>query len=539
MQKPRRYWLFAIPLLIAVITATIGSSGSAQTPEAASPAASPMPTSEGISLVAGGLINPRGFAWSPDGDLYVSLAGNGITSMGQVPNPKDYQYGPYIGDNTASVVRIEGSDGAIGCPVAVAGGLPSTHGMGGNDQGPADVAFLDGKMYVLQDAGDDAIKEAPDRPNGVYLANDDGSLTLLLDMATWHKEHPVAHIPYDLGEESETFALLAGDGFLWLLESNSGQVLKVTTDGAATRVADLSEGHPVPTGFALSPDGGVYVGFLTSAPYTDGSSKVVKVMPDGTVTDVWTGLTMVTALAVGTDGTLYALEMATGNIDKPPYTLPNTGRIVRQTGPDSLAEVVTGLDVPIAMKMGPDQALYVAFPTFGADPPIGGILRVDLTAPQPMTVSSDILALDTCEIEMPSEAPPNGGMGDMMASPAGGGMMASPMSGGMMATPGSGGMMATPETTPLASGEKTETGAVAIIIKNFAFSPATVEVPAGTVITFDNQDTTAHTATSTDGAFDSGNLNPGESYSITLDKPGTYTYTCTYHPNMKGTIIVK
>ncbi len=522
MQKHHRFWLLAIPLLIAVITANIGSSGSAQTPEAASPAASPLPTSEGITLFAGGLINPRGFSWSPDGDLYVSLAGNGITSMGQVPNPKDYQYGPYIGDNTASVVRIEGNDGDIGCPVAVAGGLPSTHGMGGNDQGPADVAFLDGKMYVLQDAGDDAIKEAPDRPNGIYLANEDGSLTLLLDMATWHKEHPVAHIPYDLGEESETFALLAGDGFLWLVESNSGQVLKVTTDGAATRVADLSEGHPVPTGFALSPDGGVYVGFLTAAPYTDGSSKVIKVMPDGTVTDVWTGLTMVTALAVGTDGTLYALEMATGNIDKPPYTLPNTGRIVRQTGPDSLAEVVTGLDVPIAMKMGPDQALYVAFPTFGSDPPIGGILHVDLTAPQPMTVSPDILSSDTCEIEMPSEAAPMAGsMNDSMASPV------------------SGAAMATPETTPLASGEKTETGAVAIVIKNFAFSPATVEVPAGTVITFDNQDTTAHTATSTDGAFDSGNLNPGESYSITLDKPGTYTYTCTYHPNMKGTIVVK
>jgi plastocyanin len=524
MQKPRRYWLMTIPLLIAVITANLGSSGSAQTPEAASPAASPQPISEGITLFAGGLINPRGFTWSPDGDLYVALAGNGITSMGTIPNPKDYQYGPYIGENTASVVRIEDNpgDGELGCPIAVAGGLPSTHGMGGNDQGPGDVAFLDGKMYVLQDAGDDAIKAAPDRPNGVYLANDDGTLTLLLDMATWHKEHPVAHLPYDLGEESEPFAMIAGDGFLWVVESNSGQVLKVTPDGEATRVADLSEGHPVPTGIAHAPDGGVYIGFLTPAPYTDGSSKVVKVMPDGTVTDVWTGLTMVTALAVGTDGTLYALEMATGNIDNPPYTLPHTGRVVRQTGPDSLAEVVTGLDLPIAMAMGPDQALYVAFPTFGSDPPIGGILRADLSAPQPMTVAPDILSLDTCVIEMPSEAAPMaGGMSDSMASPA------------------SGAMMATLETTPLASGEKTETGATAIVIKDFAFSPASVEVPAGTVITFDNQDTTAHTATATDGSFDSGNLNPGESYSITLDKPGTYTYACTYHPNMKGTIVVK
>src|SRR3954454_20358775 len=142
MKSPRWYFLRSIPLIIAVIIATFGPAGAtnkpaaiAAAPEIATPAATPVTTSEGITLFAGGLVNPRGFAWSPDGDLYVSLAGNGITSMGQVPNPKDYQYGPYIGDNTASVVRIEGSDGAIGCPVAVAGGLPSTHGMGGNDQG--------------------------------------------------------------------------------------------------------------------------------------------------------------------------------------------------------------------------------------------------------------------------------------------------------------------------------------------------------------------------------------------------------------------
>ena len=72
-------------------------------------------------------------------------------------------------------------------------------------------------------------------------------------------------------------------------------------------------------------------------------------VPDGKVTDVWTGLTMITGLAVGDDGALYALEMATNNIEKPPYTLPGTGRVVRQTGPDSLAEVVVGLDFPIAL----------------------------------------------------------------------------------------------------------------------------------------------------------------------------------------------
>ena len=59
------------------------------------------------------------------------------------------------------------------------------------------------------------------------------------------------------------------------------------------------------------------------------------------------------------DGTLYAAEMATGNTDQAPFVSPGTGRVVRQTGPDSLEEVVTGLDYPIAMAWGPDGAIYV------------------------------------------------------------------------------------------------------------------------------------------------------------------------------------
>lgn len=528
MNRQRRIGIVVIPLLIALVIAAMGTPGSAQdptmmsgSPMAGTPAASPIPSSQGITLAAGGLVNPRGFGWGPDGNIYIALAGNGITSMGNVSNPQNYQYGPFFGDNTASVARIDIrlDVAAIGCPVAVAGGLPSTHGMSGHDQGPADVVFLDDQMYVLQDAGDDAATLAPNQPNGIYLANPDGTLSLVLNMEQWHKENPVAHIPYDLGPESETFSMLAGEGFIWLLESNGGQVIKVTTDGQATRVADLSEGHPVPTGFALSGDGGVYVGFLTSAPYIDGSSKVIKVMPDGTTTDVWTGLTAITALAVGADGTLYALEMATGNSETSPFTRPHTGKIVRQTGPDTQADVVTGLDYPIAMEMGPDNALYVAFPAFGADPPIGGILRVDLRYSQPMVVSPDVLNLDTCDVADPSEAAPDD-PGDPMGSPAAG-------------------PMASPITTPISTGGKTETGAVAIVIKDFAFTPASIEVPAGTVITFNNQDSTAHTATAQDGSFNSGNLNPGESYSITLDKPGTYVYNCSYHPNMTGTIVVK
>ena len=133
-----------------------------------------------------------------------------------------------------------------------------------------------------------------------------------------------------------------------------------------------------PRGIALAPDGGIYIGNLTAFPYSDGAAKVVKVTADGQVADVWTGLTAIVALAVAPDGTLYALEMTTDNPTEPPYYKHNTGRIVRQTGPSSLQEVVTDLDLPIAMRFGPDGGLYVGLPALNEESRPGGILRVDV-----------------------------------------------------------------------------------------------------------------------------------------------------------------
>jgi hypothetical protein len=75
-------------------------------------------------------------------------------------------------------------------------------------------------------------------------------------------------------------------------------------------VADLSAGHLVPTGIAVDPDGGAYVGFEPSAPFPDGASKIVHVAEDGTMTDAWTGLTTMTDIAMGPDGALPAATPA-------------------------------------------------------------------------------------------------------------------------------------------------------------------------------------------------------------------------------------
>ena len=93
------------------------------------------------------------------------------------------------------------------------------------------------------------------------------------------------------------------------------------------------------------------------------------------------------------------------------------------------------------------------------------------------------------------------------------------------------------------------TSSTDVTIKNFAFMPETIEVPAGTTITWTNQDDFAHTVTSgtpdeQTGRFDSelGSLGEhaasGTMATFTAEEPGEISYFCRFHPRMKGTIVV-
>jgi plastocyanin len=98
---------------------------------------------------------------------------------------------------------------------------------------------------------------------------------------------------------------------------------------------------------------------------------------------------------------------------------------------------------------------------------------------------------------------------------------------------------ATPAEGSPTAGGTAEAGAAAVTIKGFAFDPASIEVAAGSTVTWTNQDSTAHTVTADDGSFESGNIANGASFSQTFNTPGTYAYHCSIHPNMKATVVVK
>lgn len=80
---------------------------------------------------------------------------------------------------------------------------------------------------------------------------------------------------------------------------------------------------------------------------------------------------------------------------------------------------------------------------------------------------------------------------------------------------------------------------VTVEMRNLEFFPAKLTVNAGAEVTWLNRDAVPHNAVAKDGAFDSGQLNGGESGSVVVERPGTYPYVCTYHPGMEGVLTVR
>ena len=81
-------------------------------------------------------------------------------------------------------------------------------------------------------------------------------------------------------------------------------------------------------------------------------------------------------------------------------------------------------------------------------------------------------------------------------------------------------------------------------IAGYAFSPKTITVPAGTVVTWTERDddiegTGAHNVVADDGSFSSDpNMAKGAAYSTKPPRPGTYAYHCGIHNYMTGTVVV-
>jgi plastocyanin len=76
-----------------------------------------------------------------------------------------------------------------------------------------------------------------------------------------------------------------------------------------------------------------------------------------------------------------------------------------------------------------------------------------------------------------------------------------------------------------------------VLAKDVKFSPAIVEVPAGTTITWKFQDGSVPHDVKGDG-FNSGKPRRSGGFTHTFSTPGSYDYVCTVHPQMTGRVVV-
>lgn len=77
-----------------------------------------------------------------------------------------------------------------------------------------------------------------------------------------------------------------------------------------------------------------------------------------------------------------------------------------------------------------------------------------------------------------------------------------------------------------------------VVIEDLAYKPAMLVVKRGDTIVWTNRDPYPHTVTDK-GVFDSHSIAPAASWRYKATKAGEFTYTCTFHPNMVGTLRVE
>jgi plastocyanin len=76
-------------------------------------------------------------------------------------------------------------------------------------------------------------------------------------------------------------------------------------------------------------------------------------------------------------------------------------------------------------------------------------------------------------------------------------------------------------------------------IRGFAYRPATLQVAPGDTVVWVNRDAVPHTATRDGGGWDSGSIGAGQDWRLVAAPREGQPYYCTFHPNMRGALVVR
>ncbi len=377
-------------LVGGLLGGTIGSVAA----QDASPAAGAAPAlPAGCSVYASGLANPRHLTVGDGGMVYVALAGSaGDTPIYATPAP-----GTPAATEAASMTGVTGAVAAIntdGTVSNVASGFPSLS-FGTEVVGPAGVAASGTTLYVVTGGAGPATPAVDPMQGRASVWSVDvntGETKVVADLEAFERSNN----PDPNNIDSNPYAITIGtDGMLYVADAGGNDILKV--DPASGEVSLLAvipglpgqqanperggamELDPVPTGLAWAPDGGLYVSLLSGGPFIPGTSQLLHVAMDGTVTTVASGLTMQGDVTVGPDGSIYVVTMSDNFIDA---AGPAPGSIVKVNADGTSTPVITGLPFPGGIAFDADGNAYItAMVSLPTGTPAGGmVLKCDASA---------------------------------------------------------------------------------------------------------------------------------------------------------------
>jgi sugar lactone lactonase YvrE len=312
---------------------------------------------EAGTVVIDGLNGPMGVLVTPDGSVWAVDTGVGGDVEMELPLFGTGEQSSWRFGETARIVRMapDGSQTDVARLPSIAYPKDPTYNSGG-----AGLAMIDDQVGDTERPRGMAALVRIDDGRGIEVAN------------TWDSERE--HNPDGYDVATNPFGLAVGpDGNLWVADAAANDLLKIDPATGRTEVVAVFDGipspipnavrggalesEPVPTGVTFDHDGNLYVSLLPGVPFLPGSAKVVKITPDGAVTDYATGLTMLTDLQTGPDGHLYAVSLAEFTEKGP---TPASGEIVRVLEGDASEVVLSGLSFPTAIDFNSAGDAYVS-----------------------------------------------------------------------------------------------------------------------------------------------------------------------------------
>lgn len=319
-----------------------------------------------MTAVATGLNSPRQLFVGSDGSVYVAEAGTG----GEIDG--EGAFGPTKFGTTGQITAVspEGEQ-SVAIP-----GLISTDTGFGQIHGAHAVIVTDDSYWVA--VGDGPVKglEEGQHVSGVIQYAKEGmAMEQFIDIAAWEAENNPDENPDDVVANPVDLAL-SEDGTLYIVDASGNSLISWTAADGLNLVAawPTPEGGSaaVPTSVALGPEGDIYVGFLGGFPFT--GSRIEVWGADGELKTTYdTNLNLVTDVVVGADGSLYAVQMASGFGDA--GFIPDSGSVVKVS--DAGVEVIADkLPSPYGLAVDADGNFWASIYGAGGEAGIGEVVMV-------------------------------------------------------------------------------------------------------------------------------------------------------------------